>query len=204
MTHKKKIIWLVERFYEAVRLTIMTWWIFIKNILFYGLIDVTCYLTSYMIQPVNKRDSIRNYLRRTKVNLKYRKIVSFIASILFIIWFCLYLYIWRYKTSSLPISMAFWIVSAWLIIIGVYTSMLGIVWSTNHFENDVQYYAETFVEILKNPLITLISLTFWLAIYLLGIRNIVVLLLILPGLLIEVKTGVYKKIEEKKKLEHIN
>lgn len=70
---RKKIIWLVERFYECVRLTLMTWWILIKNFLVYGILDVSCLLTSYMMQPEDQRDSIRVYLKNKKVNLSKRK-----------------------------------------------------------------------------------------------------------------------------------
>lgn len=79
--------------------------------------------------------------------------------------------------------------------------MLGIVWSTSDFNNDIQYYAKTVVVLIHEPLVTLTCLTFWLIIYLLGIRNIAVLICILPGLLIEIKTGIYKKIKEKENLK---
>lgn len=195
---RKKIIWIVERFYECVRLTLMTWWIFIKNFLVYGLIDTSCLLTSYMLQPEDKRDSIKVYLESTKVNLKYRKIVSFIISVMFITWLCTYILLLRNKKISSVISFIFWILSIWLVLLGVYVSILGLTWSTNTYKNAIEYYAQAFANFFREPLISLTCLTFWLLIYLISVRNPILLIFVLPGLLIMVKTGMYKKLQERK------
>lgn len=195
---RKKIIWLVERFYECVRLTLMTWWILIKNFLVYGLLDVSCLLTSYMMQPENQRDSIRVYLEKKKINLSKRRIISFIISLIFIAWLCSYIFLLRNTNSTHSvISFVFWILGIWLILLGVYISMLGIVWSTEQYEKDIEYYAQAFADVFRKPILSLTALTFWLIIYLVGIRNPILLIFVLPGLLIMVKTGIYKKLKER-------
>lgn len=194
---RRRIIWLVERFYECVRLTLMTWWIFIKNFLVYGLLDASCLLTSYMMQKENKRDSIKVYLENTKIDLKNRKVISFIISILFIFWFCIYIVLLKNRQISPIISFVFWILGIWLILIGVYVSMLGLTWATNNYQSDVDYYAQAFANIFKEPLISLTALTFWLMFYLISIRNPILLIFVLPGLLIMVKVGIYKKLQER-------
>ena len=195
---RKKVIWLVERFYECVRLTLMVWWILIKNFLVYGLIDTSCLLTSYMMRPENERDSIKIFIKEKNVNLKNSKIVSFAISMLFIAWICMYIILLKNNRIFLVVRFTFSVLTIWMILIGVYISMLGLTWATTNYSSSIEYYAQAFANIFRQPIISLTSLTFWLIIYLIGIRNLIVLFFILPGLLIMVKTGIYKKLQERK------
>ncbi len=127
------------------------------------------------------------------------KIISFSISLIFIAWLCTYIFLLKnVNNNHFVISFIFWILSIWLILLGVYISMLGLVWATKHYDKDVEYYAQAFADVFRKPQLSLTALTFWLIIYLIGIRNPILLLLFLPGLLIMVETGIYKKLKERK------
>lgn len=198
---KTKIINSINVFYETVKLSVEAWFILLQNFLVYGWVDVTCYLTSYLMQPTNQRDSFIRYKEQNPLKLRYRKGVSFVLSIILFGWVSSYIYLMKNGSKSSFISLMFIILSLWLVIGMIYLSILGLVFASHRFSDDRQYYAQAFIQIVKSPLVTITILTLWLFSIVISIRCFVLIFLLVPGLILEVKTNLFKKLQERNKID---
>lgn len=198
---KTKVINGINIFYEIVKMSAEAWILLLRNFLVYGWLDATCYLTSYLMQPTDQRDSFIQFKQEHPLNLKYRKGVSFVLSIILFGWLASYIYLMKNGQTSSFISLMFCVLTIWLIIGMIYLSVFGLVWANNKYDDDKQYYAQTFIQIMKNPLITITVLTLWLLSVVVSIRCFILIFLVVPGLIVEAKVSLYKKLEEQDKLK---
>lgn len=195
---KNKVVNIVNYFYDIVKTSVDAWIVLLENFIVYGWLDTTCYLTAYLMQPLSQRDSFTQFKRQNPINLKYRKSISLIFSIILFGWLACYIFLLKNGQSSSLISLLFIVLGLWLIFVMVYLSMFGLVWSNNHYEDDRQYYAQTFIELVHNPAETITILTTWIVMLVLSIRCFLLIFLILPGVIIKMKVALYKKQQEQK------
>lgn len=197
---KNKIVNFINSFYELVKLSAEAWIILFKNLIVYGWIDATCYLTAYLMQPMNERDSFTEFKRDNPIHLKYRKGVSFLGSIILFGWIASYIYLLKNGYNSSFISLLFVILSLWLIVLIVYLSMFGLVWANNDYKNDQMYYAKTFIQLVKDPFLTLTILSSWIIMILVCIRCFLLIFFLVPGLICKIKVAMFQHRRQAKRV----
>lgn len=197
---RSRTIKAVEWFYLCVMMSIKFWWVLIKNFIVYGLTDAISSVVLYYATPPKDRDLHQKFKDDNHFTLKGSKILSLVATFLISLWIALAVLVVRTKASNTIISVGFWIIAAWTLIYLTYIVELTLVKAKENYQTDKEYYLRAVVMMVRNLQITSTILILLIVITLFFIKNAVIALLIMPGVIAACTCHVYDLLAEKQKI----
>lgn len=199
---RRRVVNIVEKFYLCVLMSVKFWWVLIRNFIVYGLAAAINSIVLYYISPEENRDLHQKLKDDNKSDLKYSGLVSIIASFLISCWIACLVVIARTHSKNIILSVLFWIMAAWSIAMLTYLVELGIVKSTEEYSEAKYYYIRAFVYFIRVPQITSIVALLWIIMSVFVVKNAVIAIFIMPGLVAATAGKVYRLLLEKKEAEN--
>lgn len=98
------------------------------------------------------------------------------------------------------LSVTFWILAIWSILILTFLTELGIVATVNEFNDNKKYYLRSVALFIRCPQLTLTTMVLWVVTGLLIVKQPVIGVLVMPGLVMAVISSMYKKLEKQQLL----
>lgn len=92
------------------------------------------------------------------------------------------------------LSAAFWILAIWSVLVLTFLTILGIVTLVDKFNDDKKYYLRSVVLFIRCPQLTLTTMVLWVVTGLLIVKQPVIGVLVMPGLLMAIINNMYKKL----------
>lgn len=197
---RSRTIKAVEWFYLCVMMSIKFWWVLIKNFIVYGIVDAIASIILYYATPVENRDLHQKLNVDNHFDLKNSKLFSLLATLLISCWIALAVLVVRTRAANPLTSVLFWVFAAWTILLLTYLVDLSLVKSKEKYSSYKDYYLRAVVLFLRCPQITLTTIFLLIAISLLFIKNAVIAVLIMPGVIAACVCHTYNLLEDREKL----
>lgn len=198
---RSRTIKAVQWFYLCVMISIKFWWVLIKNFIVYGLTDAISSVILYYATDPKDRDLHQKFKYDNHFNLKGSKILSIVAAFMISLWIALAVLVIRTRARNIVISLCFWIIAAWTIILLTYIVELTLVKAVDQLDKAKDYYFRAMYMFLHYPQITITTIVLLIAITLLVIKNAVIAVLIMPGIIAACVCHIYTLLVEKEKIE---
>ena len=101
-------------------MSIKFWWVLIKKFIVYGLTDAISSVILYYATDPKDRDLHQKFKYDNHFELKGSKILSIIAAFMISLWIALAVIVVRIRANNVVISLCFWIIAIWTIILLTY------------------------------------------------------------------------------------
>lgn len=197
---RSRTIKAVEWFYLCVMMSIKFWWVLLKNLIVYGLTDAIASITLYYATPKEDRDLHQKFKYDNHFSLKGSKLLSLIAAFLISLWIALAVLVVRTRATNVVISVSFWIVAIWTLLYITYIVELTLVKAEEQYRTDKEYYLRAVVLMLRNMQITLTIFVLLIVMTLFLIKNAVIAILIMPGMIAACVCHLYELLAEKQRI----
>ena len=185
--------------YLCVMMSIKFWWVLIKKFIVYGLTDAISSVILYYATDPKDRDLHQKFKYDNHFELKGSKILSIIAAFMISLWIALAVIVVRTRANNVVISLCFWIIAIWTIILLTYIVELTLVKAKEQAMNTKNYYLKALFMLFHCPQITITTITLLVTITLLFIKNAVIAVLIMPGVIAACVCHTYNLLIEKEK-----
>lgn len=197
---RSRTIKAVEWFYLCVMMSIKFWWVLIRNLIAYGLADAIASVILYYATPKEDRDLHQKFRNDNHFNLKGSKVLSLIATFLISLWIALAVLVVRTRAANIVISVSFWIVAIWTLLYITYIVELTLVKAEEKYQIDKEYYLRAVVLMLRNMQLTLTIVVLLIVMTLFFIKNAVIAVLIMPGIIAACVCRLYELLAEKQRI----
>lgn len=181
-------------------MSIKFWWVLLKNLIVYGLTDAIASITLYYATPKEDRDLHQKFKYDNHFSLKGSKLLSLIAAFLISLWIALAVLVVRTRATNVVISVSFWIVAIWTLLYITYIVELTLVKAEEQYRTDKEYYLRAVVLMLRNMQITLTIFVLLIVMTLFLIKNAVIAILIMPGMIAACVCHLYELLAEKQRI----
>lgn len=199
---RNRVIKAVEWFYLCVMMSIKFWWVLIKNFIVYGIVNAISSIILYYASPKEEKDLHQKLNTDTKCNLEKSGVLSVVTTFLISMWIALAILVVKTRANNIIIAVGFWIFAAWSILMLTYIVNLGLVMAIESHDVSKDYYLRAIVYMIKFPQISIMTALLWIVMCLLIIKNAVIAVFIMPGLIAAIVCKTYRMIEEKNKLSN--
>ena len=190
---RSKVIKAVEYFYMCVMMSIKFWWLIIRNFVICGIAAGIHGAMAYFASPKEEKDLHQKINSDVHFNLINVQFLS--AATMFLLSLCWTAGLLLKRTSpSMVLSAAFWILAIWSVLVLTFLTILGIVTSVDKFNDDKKYYLRSVVLFIRCPQLTLTTMVLWVVTGLLIVKQPVIGVLVMPGLLMAIINNMYKKL----------
>lgn len=196
---RNRVIKAVEWFYICVKMSVKFWWVLIRNFIAYGIAAAIYSIIRYYMTPNKDRDLHQSFKDDNKLSLKNSGFVSLIATFLISMWIAFTVLLIRTHSQNLIIAVGFWIFAIWSILMLVYLVDLSIVFITQESASVKSYYINAFVYLVRMPQITLTIIVLLTLTCIFIMKNAVIAVFIMPGIIAASVCRTYKLILEKEK-----
>lgn len=197
---RSRTIKAVEWFYLCVMMSIKFWWVLLKNLIVYGLTDAIASIILYYATPKEDRDLHQKFKYDNHFSLKGSKLLSLIAAFLISLWIALAVLVVRTRATNVVIGVSFWIVAIWTLLYITYIVELTLVKAEEQYRTDKEYYLRAVVLMLRNMQITLTIFVLLIVMTLFLIKNAVIAILIMPGMIAACVCHLYELLAEKQRI----
>lgn len=192
---RSKVIKAVEYFYMCVMMSIKFWWLIIRNFVICGIAAGIHGAMAYFASPKEEKDLHQKINSDVHFNLINVQFLS--AATMLLLSLCWTAGLLLKRTSlSMVLSAAFWILAIWSVLVLTFLTILGIVTSVDKFNDDKKYYLRSVVLFIRCPQLTLTTMVLWVVTGLLIVKQPVIGVLVMPGLLMAIINNMYKKLED--------
>lgn len=181
-------------------MSIKFWWVLIRNLIAYGLADAIASVILYYATPKEDRDLHQKFRNDNHFNLKGSKVLSLIATFLISLWIALAVLVVRTRAANIVISVSFWIVAIWTLLYITYIVELTLVKAEEKYQIDKEYYLRAVVLMLRNMQLTLTIVVLLIVMTLFFIKNAVIAVLIMPGIIAACVCRLYELLAEKQRI----
>lgn len=195
---RSKVIRAVEYFYMCVMMSIKFWWLIVRNFIICGIAAGIHGAMAYFASPKEEKDLHQKVNSDVHFNLTNNQFLSAIAVLLLSLCWTAGLLLKR--TPNMVLSVAFWILAIWSILFLTFLTELGIVATVDKFNDDKKYYLRSVALFIRCPQLTLTTMVLWVVTGLLIVKQPVIGILVMPGLVMAVVSSVYKKLEKQQLL----
>ncbi|HJF09580.1 hypothetical protein [Lactobacillus crispatus] len=190
---RSKVIKAVEYFYMCVMMSIKFWWLIIRNFVICGIAAGIHGAMAYFASPKEEKDLHQKINSDVHFNLINVQFLS--AATMLLLSLCWTAGLLLKRTSpSMVLSAAFWILAIWSVLVLTFLTILGIVTSVDKFNDDKKYYLRSVVLFIRCPQLTLTTMVLWVVTGLLIVKQPVIGVLVMPGLLMAIINNMYKKL----------
>ena len=190
---RSKVIKAVEYFYMCVMMSIKFWWLIIRNFVICGIAAGIHGAMAYFASPKEEKDLHQKINSDVHFNLINVQFLS--AATMLLLSLCWTAGLLLKRTSpSMVLSAAFWILAIWSVLVLTFLTILGIVTSVDKFNDDKKYYLRSVVLFIRCPQLTLTTMVLWVVTGLLIVKQPVIVVLVMPGLLMAIINNMYKKL----------
>lgn len=190
---RSKVIKAVEYFYMCVMMSIKFWWLIIRNFVVCGIAAGIHGAMAYFASPKEEKDLHQKINSDVHFNLINVQFLS--AATMLLLSLCWTAGLLLKRTSpSMVLSAAFWILAIWSVLVLTFLTILGIVTSVDKFNDDKKYYLRSVVLFIRCPQLTLTTMVLWVVTGLLIVKQPVIGVLVMPGLLMAIINNMYKKL----------
>ena len=190
---RSKVIKAVEYFYMCVMMSIKFWWLIIRNFLICGIAAGIHRAMAYFPSPKEEKDLHQKINSDVHFNLINVQFLSAATMLLLSLCWTAGLLLKR-SSPSMVLSAAFWILAYWSVLVLSFLTILGIVTSVDKFNDDKKYYLRSVVLFIRCPQLTLTTMVLWVVTGLLIVKQPVIGVLVMPGLLMAIINNMYKKL----------
>lgn len=195
---RSKVIRAVEYFYKCVMMSIKFWWLIIRNFVICGMVAGIHGAMAYFASPKEEKDLHQKINSDVHFNLTNSQFLS--AAAILLLSLCWTAGLLLSRTPNMVLSVAFWILAIWSILILTFLTELGIVVTVNEFNDDKKYYLRSVILFIRCPQLTLTTMVLWVVTGLLIVKQPVIGVLVMPGLVMAVISSMYKKLEKQQLL----
>lgn len=195
---RSKVIRAVEYFYKCVMMSIKFWWLIIRNFVICGMAAGIHGAMAYFASPKEEKDLHQKINSDVHFNLTNSQFLS--AAAILLLSLCWTAGLLLSRTPNMVLSVAFWILAIWSILILTFLTELGIVVTVNEFNDDKNYYLRSVILFIRCPQLTLTTMVLWVVTGLLIVKQPVIGVLVMPGLVMAVISSMYKKLEKQQLL----
>lgn len=189
-----KVIKIVENFYMCVVMSIKFWWIMIRNFLLLGLAPSIYGAMSYFASPQEDRDLHQKINSDIHCSMPNVNVLSFVSFLLLSLWATVVILVRR--SPSMILSVAFWVLASWAILLLAFLTILGLILTVDNFTETKQFYLNSVKLFIRCPQLTLTVIVLWIITGLLIIKQPIIGLLIMPGLTMAITSNFYRKLAE--------
>lgn len=190
---RSKVIKAVEYFYMCVMMSIKFWWLIIRNFVICGIAAGIHGAMAYFASPKEEKDLHQKINSDVHFNLINVQFLS--AATMLLLSLCWTAGLLLKRTSpSMVLSAAFWILAIWSVLVLTFLTILGIVTLVDKFNDDKKYYLRSVVLFIRCPQLTLTTMVLWVVTGLLIVKQPVIGVLVMPGLLMAIINNMYKKL----------
>lgn len=195
---RSKVIRAVEYFYKCVMMSIKFWWLIIRNFVICGMAAGIHGAMAYFASPKEEKDLHQKINSDVHFNLTNSQFLS--AAAILLLSLCWTAGLLLSRTPNMVLSVAFWILAIWSILILTFLTELGIVVTVNEFNDNKKYYLRSVILFIRCPQLTLTTMVLWVVTGLLIVKQPVIGVLVMPGLVMAVISSMYKKLEKQQLL----
>lgn len=195
---RSKVIRAVEYFYMCVMMSIKFWWLIVRNFIICGIAAGIHGAMAYFASPKEEKDLHQKVNSDVHFDLTNSQFLSAVAILLLSL--CWTAGLLLKKTPNMVLSVAFWILAIWSILFLTFLTELGIVATVDKFNDDKKYYLRSVALFIRCPQLTLTTMVLWVVTGLLIVKQLVIGILVMPGLVMAVVSSMYKKLEKQQLL----
>lgn len=181
-------------------MSIKFWWVLLRNFIVYGITDAIASVVLYYATPVRDRDLHQKFKVDNHFSLKGSKVLSLIATLLISLWIAFAILVVRTRAANILISICFWVFAIWSVLLLAYIIDLTLVKAKEKYETAREYYLRAIVLFMRCPQITLTNIVLLIVISLLFVKNAVIAVLIMPGVITACVCHIYIELADKEKL----
>lgn len=179
----------------CVMMSVKFWWLIIRNFVICGIAAGIHGVMAYFASPKEEKDLHQKINSDVHFNLINVQFLS--AATMLLLSLCWTAGLLLKRTSpSMVLSAAFWILAIWSVLVLTFLTILGIVTSVDKFNDDKKYYLRSVVLFIRCPQLTLTTMVLWVVTGLLIVKQPVIGVLVMPGLLMAIINNMYKKLED--------
>ncbi|AZN76219.1 hypothetical protein CXB72_03285 [Lactobacillus acidophilus] len=197
---RNRVIKAVEWFYLCVMMSIKFWWVLIKNYIVYGYAAAVYSIIRYYMTPNKDRDLHQKFKVDNKLPLKNSGLVSLITTFLISMWIAFMILLIQTHSQNLIIAVGFWVFAIWSVLMLAYLVDLSIVFITQKYDTARSYYIKAFVYLVRMPQITLTTIILLILTCIFIMKNAVIAVFIMPGIIVASVCKTYRLILEKDRL----
>lgn len=179
-------------------MSIKFWWLIIRNFVICGMVAGIHGAMAYFASPKEEKDLHQKINSDVHFNLTNSQFLS--AAAILLLSLCWTAGLLLSRTPNMVLSVAFWILAIWSILILTFLTELGIVVTVNEFNDDKKYYLRSVILFIRCPQLTLTTMVLWVVTGLLIVKQPVIGVLVMPGLVMAVISSMYKKLEKQQLL----
>lgn len=196
---RSKVIRAVEYFYMCVMMSVKFWWLIVRNFIICGIATGIHGAIAYFASPKEEKDLHQKINSDVHFNLANINLLSATAILLISLCWTTGLLL-KHTLPNMVLSATFWILAIWSVLVLTFLTELGLVATINNFDNDKKYYLRSVVLFIRCPQLTLTTMVLWIITGVLLVKQPVIGILIMPGLVMAVISALYKKLSDQQLL----
>ena len=196
---RSKVIRAVEYFYMCVMMSVKFWWLIVRNFIICGIATGIHGAIAYFASPKEEKDLYQKINSDVHFNLANIKLLSATAILLISLCWTTGLLL-KHTLPNMVLSATFWILAIWSVLFLTFLTELGLVATINNFDNDKKYYLRSVVLFIRCPQLTLTTMVLWIITGVLLVKQPVIGILVMPGLVMAVISTLYKKLSDQQLL----
>lgn len=196
---RSKVIRAVEYFYMCVMMSVKFWWLIVRNFIICGIATGIHGAIAYFASPKEEKDLHQKINSDVHFNLANINLLSATAILLISLCWTTGLLL-KHTLPNMVLSATFWILAIWSVLVLTFLTELGLVATINNFDNDKKYYLRSVVLFIRCPQLTLTTMVLWIITGVLLVKQPVIGILIMPGLVMAVISTLYKKLSDQQLL----
>lgn len=196
---RSKVIKAVEYFYMCVMMSIKFWWLIIRNFVICGMAVGIHGAMAYFASPKEEKDLHQKINSDVHFDLTNASLLSAAATLLLSLCWTAGLLL-KHTSPSMVLSAAFWILAIWSVLVLTFLTILGLTVTVDKFNDDKKYYLRSVVLFIRCPQLTLSAMVLWVATGLLIVKQPVIGVLVMPGLVMAIVDNLYRKLADRQLL----
>lgn len=196
---RSKVIRAVEYFYMCVMMSVKFWWLIVRNFIICGIATGIHGAIAYFASPKEEKDLHQKINSDVHFNLANINLLSATAILLISLCWTTGLLL-KHTLPNMVLSATFWILAIWSVLVLTFLTELGLVATINNFDNDKKYYLRSVVLFIRCPQLTLTTMVLWIITGVLLVKQPVIGILVMPGLVMAVISTLYKKLSDQQLL----
>lgn len=179
----------------CVVMSIKFWWLILRNYIICGIATGIRGAMAYFASPKEDQDLHQKVNSDVHFDLINIRLLSAATTLLISLCWIAGLLI-RMGSSNMVLSTAFWILAIWSVLCLAFLTELGISTTVDKFSDDKQYYLRSVALFIRCPQLTLTCVVLWIINAILLIKQPVIGVLVMPGLIMAISSNLYKKLAD--------
>lgn len=180
-------------------MSVKFWWLIVRNFIICGIATGIHGAIAYFASPKEEKDLYQKINSDVHFNLANINLLSATAILLISLCWTTGLLL-KHTLPNMVLSATFWILAIWSVLFLTFLTELGLVATINNFDNDKKYYLRSVVLFIRCPQLTLTTMVLWIITGVLLVKQPVIGILVMPGLVMAVISTLYKKLSDQQLL----